>query len=102
MKSVISTIIGILFGLIYCIIMYDNKINSNPKLVINFGSMIRNSHIYLFNKHIHHWLIFLFILVLTFVNKLQITIFKKYIYQIRGFSIIMILHGLSYSDWYIF
>ena len=93
---------GIFFGIIYCNIMYGKKEKSIPTLSLNFGSMVRNGHIYLFNKHIHHWLIFLFIMMLTFNHKLQTHIFKKYMYQIRGFCISMILHGLSYSDWYIF
>ena len=96
-----KTIYGMLFGIVYCNAMYGKKENSIPKFSLHFGSIIRNGHIYLFNKHIHHWIIFLFIMILTFNHKLQTYIFKKYIYQIRGFSIIMILQGLSYRDWYL-
>ena len=103
MNKIISSFIGILLGLLYCIIIYGNKKeNSIPNLSINFGSLIRNGHIYIFNKHIHHWLIFTIIILLSFNHRFQQIINKKYIYVIRGFSIVMILQGLSYKDWYKF
>lgn len=91
---------GILSGLIYilsifgCNLKAGNCHNLNctiPFLFIKNGSIIIN------NYHIHHWLIFLFLLFITlFFQNNYIVLF------IQGFSVVLIIHGLHYDDCFCF
>jgi len=85
---------GFIIGFLYCVITFGNKKEgSTPNISINLPPFIINGHIMLFGYHIHHWLIFSIILFCI----------RKYNYNIlKGFSVFMILHGLSYNDWYKF
>ena len=47
------------------------------------------------NKHIHHWIIFTVILLLSMIN---MGVDKRIVEVIRGFSVIMVVHGLMYAD----
>ena len=93
-----TLLIGIIIGIIFILTFFGSEINvnSNPKIKINLGSIIKDSHVYLFNKHIHHWFINLLILIL-------IMVVEKYynhpiLTTIKGFNMVLIVHGLMYSD----
>ncbi len=88
--SIISTIILYIF--------FDTRIECKtiPNIEIDIYPFVRKSKIYIFNKHIHHWLIGTIILItITFLH-----LFCDYhwMYFLQGFSIIQILHGLLYQD----
>jgi len=93
-------IIGAFFGLIIIILFFGNKPGEPHKLSFNFRSLIKNGSIYLFNKHIHHWLISLIILLITIPIQYKTNNF--YISLLNGFLFIFMIHGLSYSDRFIF
>ena len=92
-------IVGILLAILYIKINFGNKEGSNPKIFKpNVGLFIRNGHIYICNKHIHHWIIYSFLL-LTF-NLFNTYLFPiNYIHTFNGFFITMIIQGLTYKDW---
>ena len=91
-------LIGALLGFLYILLFFGLKIEpkTEPKIKINIGNFIQNSHITLFNKHIHHWLINLVILIVVLMIELIYS--NKYFNFIKGFNIILILHGLTYDD----
>ena len=95
---IIELLIGALCGIIFTVLFFGLNIKSKsfPKLKINVGNFIRNSHIYLFGKHIHHWLINLVVLLIVFVLNMYYP--SKYFYLIIGFNIVLIAHGLLYDD----
>ena len=87
-------IYGFIICLLYINFVFKNKAGEPPKRFnISFGNIIKNGSIYLFNKHIHHWLISLIILCFTFKKNDQI-IFGI----INGFLFLFLIHGLSYKD----
>ena len=91
-------ILGVFISIIYIISFFGSDIecNSDPKIKINIYPFIKNSHIYIFNKHVHHW--FLNTIILCIVSFIQIFFDLPIFYFIRGFNIIQILHGLLYRD----
>jgi hypothetical protein len=90
--------LGVCFSIIYILGFFGNEIKckSDPKIKINIPPFVRNSHLYIFNKHIHHW--FLNTIILCIISFIQFFIDLKIFYFIRGFNIIQILHGLLYQD----
>ena len=94
----ILLLIGIIIGILFVLIFFGIKIEpkSIPKIKINIGNFVKNSHIYLFNKHLHHWFINLCILVLVFIIEKYYP--SKYFNLIKGFNLVLIVHGLLYDD----
>ena len=90
--------IGIICGVIFIIIFFGAKIESKstPKIEINIGNFVRDSHIYLFDKHVHHW--FLNLIILFIVILFDSYYPSKYFNLIIGFNIVLIFHGLLYTD----
>ncbi len=89
---------GILIGLIYIINIfgYRFRCKSCPNIKINLPILgIKNSKIVLYNKHIHHWLLFSLILCLSLFIILENQLI---IYFIQGISVTFIIHGLIYED----
>lgn len=88
-------IIGIILGYIYQKVVLSKKSKTNPKINITFYPILHNGMIIIpYNNksaiHIHHWLIYSFILLLNI-----------YIYIpdiIGGFAFILTIQGLSYDD----
>ena len=70
-------------------ISFTRQICKYPNIRLKNGSIIIN------NIHMHHWAIFTLICILLWL-------FNKYNYTFFGFSLIMILHGLSYKDRFMF
>ena len=91
-----SLIAGICIGIIYCIIMF-NTCGKKPNICINrkFKLLnfleIKNSSLYIKDYHIHHWCIFILISFLMYM-------YGSNYYIIYGFSLVLILQGLSYAD----
>ena len=91
---------GILAALFFIQLFICNCEGEPPKYKISCDDFFINGSFYIGSRHIHHWLIFLIILII---------IFSYYIFYpsnlgifIMGFSILMILHGLSYNDCFVF
>ena len=96
--NLVYLFIGIIIGLIFIFVFFGTKIKSKsmPKIKVNIGNFVRNSHIYLFNYHIHHW--FLNFIILIIIQLIQN--YKNIVYFdiVKGFNIALIFHGLLYSD----
>ena len=62
MKPFLDLLMGILLGVIFILIFFGCKIRckTTPNIKINMGNFIRNTHIYIFDKHIHHWMIYIY------------------------------------------
>ena len=90
--------IGLIIGIIFILVFFGTNIEakSTPNICINIGNIVRNSHIYLFNYHIHHW--FLNFIMLIIVQLIQNYRHIRYLDLIKGFNIVFIFHGLLYSD----
>lgn len=73
-----------------------HKTKSKPKVKVNIKPFIKDSHLILFNRHIHHWLIFfvIFIIITILDNYKPMNVYKI----IQGYSFVMVVHGLSYKD----
>ena len=73
-----------------------HKTKAKPKIKVNIRPFIKDSHLILFNKHIHHWLIFfvLFIVITILDNYKPMKVYKI----LQGYSFVMVVHGLSYKD----
>ncbi len=91
-------ILGGVLSFIWILHFFGTRITSKtkPKIKINIKPFIKDSCVILFNKHIHHWIIFLCL----FVTSSILLYFYKYklLNVIHGFSFIQIVHGLSYKD----
>lgn len=98
MKPFLDLLIGILLGVIFILIFFGCKIRckTTPNIKINVGNFIRNTHIYLFDKHIHHWMINLFLII--FIIFIEQFYTNKYFDIIKGFSLVLVIHGLMYED----
>jgi hypothetical protein len=91
-------VMGYFIGILFILIFFGTSIvpKSHPNIQINIGDIVRNSHIYIFNKHIHHWLIGICVLLLVFCIEQYYS--SKYFSIIKGFTSVIIVHGLLYGD----
>ena len=90
---------GIILSYIFTRIFFGKiKSGKSPNILINIPPFIINSKLILFNKHIHHWLVFLIILLLLFIFRKKLSKYKSFLEFSMGFSFYMILHGLQYKD----
>ena len=100
MKKFEFTLYGVFMGLVYILLIFGPQIRSGDKHNLNIDIpilFIKEGSVIINNYHIHHWLIFLTILMITLLFK------EHYIlYFIRGFSIVWIIHGLLYDDRFLF
>ena len=92
----LSLYLGSLTAVIYTFLVLPREKNKTPLINPTIYPIIYKGMIFIsLNKdkalHIHHWFIFLIILLYLLYTK------NKY-YFIIGFSIIMIVQGLFYSD----
>ena len=90
--------LGICIGIIFILLFFGTSIveKSEPKIIINIGNIIRNSSIYLFNIHIHHWIIGT-VLLLGIILMEQYYSAKSFS-VLKGIAIVLIIHGLMYKD----
>ena len=97
-NNYVELMIGCFIGIIFVLYFFGTSIipKSIPNIQINIGNVVRNSHIYLFNKHIHHWLIGACVLLLVFCIEQYYS--SGYLTVIKGVTSVIILHGLLYSD----
>lgn len=98
-NNINSFMCGILFSVIYILICFGLKIEekSIPKIKVNIWPFIKNSSIYIFDKHIHHWLVALIVLLILQVQPYRNAIY----YLLNGFFVILMVHGLLYKDRFI-
>ena len=89
---------GIIIGVIFIVIFFGTKIEAKsiPNIKINIGNIVKDSHIYIFNKHLHHWFINTIILILIII--LEFYYENKILTIVKGYNIILIIHGLLYTD----
>ena len=87
--------IGIIISIIFCLLILPRKEGFKPKINPTFYPILYDGMIIIpidDNKaiHLHHWVIYLIIFLLSFVI---------YIPQIIiGYSIGLIINGISYKD----
>ena len=86
---------GLFFSIIYSYLFLPKKSRDNPSILFTFKPIIFNSMIIIpinnnFAFHLHHWVIYSFIILLSFFIKIPIIII--------GFSYGLTLQGLSYYD----
>lgn len=74
---------GIILGISYILYFFGTNIENNSH---------QEYHINIFNMHWHHWMICIIILLIFELLNNDYTEF------IRGFCIILIIHGLYYED----
>ena len=88
--------LGIALAVLYIQLMFGNREGGPTKIPINLGDIIRGGSLYIFGLHFHHWMLFSIVFMIFYYSK----IFWRYV--VLGFSTIMILHGLSYKDRFVF
>ena len=88
---------GILGAIIFIRLFICNNEGEPPKCKIDCDFFI-NGSFYIGSRHIHHWLIFLILLAILFPCFYP----SNFISLLGGFSLLMILHGLSYNDCFVF
>lgn len=98
MDNILAIIIGIIIGIIYIEINFDNIPGNSPRYCkLNYKKYIRNCHLYINNKHIHHWILcsIIYLLLLYFYSPYLNCTYCKIV---EGFLYVCILQGLSYPD----
>ena len=91
-------ILGAIVGIIFVLLVFGNEFiaKKEPKIKIDIPLIgMKESRIIIGNKHIHHWLIFTVILLLSLVD---MGVDKRMVEVLRGFCVTMIVHGLIYAD----
>ena len=81
-------ILGILFGIVFCQIMYGDE-KDTPLIPLNYGPFV-NGVLYLGGKHIHHWMVFWLLGIMAVYYSVDI--------NIVAFCASLVIHGLSYKD----
>ena len=88
-------IYGIIIGILYSIFILPNNSKKNPNIDITIYPFLYSGMVIVpINKkkavHIHHWIIYLLILLLSFfINIPEIII---------GFSLFLFIQGICYND----
>lgn len=91
-------ILGKIIGILFVLMVFGSEFVARkvPKINIDIPLIgMKESRIIIGDKHIHHWLIFIVILLLSMID---MGVDKRIIEVIRGFSITMVGHGLMYAD----
>ena len=95
-------VIGCMISVLWILFFFGpfHKSKENPRVKINIKPFIKDSHLIVFDKHIHHWLIYTLVLVAAAaLNKYKpLNVLKV----LQGFCFLMVLHGLSYKDRFYF
>ncbi len=91
-------LLGCILSMIWILHFFGTRLKpkTKPKIKINIPPLIQDSHIILFNKHIHHWMVFLVVFIISSI--LLYFYNHKLLNIIQGYSLIQIIHGLSYND----
>ena len=91
-------ILGAIVGIIFVLLVFGNEFiaKKEPKIKIDIPLIgMKESRIIIGDKHIHHWLIFTVILLLSLID---MGVDKRMVEVLRGFCVTMIIHGLVYAD----
>lgn len=96
LSNIYYLIFGLILGIIFIYVCFGFEIKekSKPKIKINCLSFIKDSHIVICDRHLHHWFISFVtfgIINLTFNN-------NSFINLANGFLIVLMYHGLLYKD----
>lgn len=88
---------GFLLACFYILIAYCGRKDGQPPSCNCSCGPIHHGMLYICNIHIHHWLIFLIVLILSII--LYITLLYDIFIGIGTFSTVLVLQGLlCYKD----
>jgi hypothetical protein len=97
----LSYLIGLIIGILHVFIVFGTNLDAGSKASVNINiyPFIKDSRVIIFNSHIHHWLIYFILFLLTFyIDSNSIGINTCLLHIIRSYSIVLVYHGLLYSD----
>ena len=92
---------GILAALFFIQLFICNCEGEPPKYKISCDDFFINGSFYIGSRHIHHWFLFSGIFVGTIIFK-HVFFSSNFLEFLAGFSLMMIVHGLSYEDCFVF
>ena len=88
---------GVCVALLYVLIAYCGRKDGEPPRCECSCGPIHNGMLYLCNIHIHHWLIYSVVLILSVI--LYVIFWHDIFIAIGAFSIVLVLQGLlCYKD----
>ena len=87
MKNVNIMFYGLMIGMMYGLFGF-RKVKEPPIINITWGPFV-NGHLIVCNRHIHHWMVYSITGILSCIF---------HYWNICGFSLVMTIQGLSYSD----
>ena len=88
-------LVGLILAMVYCLAGFDSQTGSDPVLAVStpplFGGhlCLNRGRLYVCGIRVHHWMFWLCCLPAACVLAAWNTI---------AFAIVMVVHGLSYSD----
>jgi hypothetical protein len=92
---------GTFLGILFIYFFINNSVGEPPIIKLKFDEFFINGSFFIGSRHIHHWLIFLIFLVFLIIPA-YIFCPSNFIEFIAGFSLMMVFHGLSYQDSFVF
>jgi hypothetical protein len=92
---------GIFLANLFIYIFINNSVCEPTRIKFNFDEFLIDGSFFIGSRHIHHWLIFLIFLIFIIVPY-YIFYPSNFIKLIVGFSMMMIFHGLTYDDCFVF
>ena len=91
-----SMALGLFLGIAYVgiIFHFNTAAGTTPVVHLDIGKTtdsvyMKNGSLYIFHRHVHHWMIYMALLPIFVLLQFYIGV---------GFCLILIIHGLSYSD----
>ena len=91
--------LGILLASTYLYFNFNNQCGSIPKYIKpTIPGILDNGHIIIKGYHIHHWIIFTFILIISIILNIW---YNLDIFLIFGIALTFIYHGIGYDDCFI-
>ena len=92
---------GIFLANLFIYIFINNSVCEPPRIKLNFDEFFVNGSFFIGSRHIHHWLIFMGFLIFIIIPA-YIFYPSNFIELLAGFSSMMVFHGLSYDDCFVF
>ena len=94
-------IFGAGLSILFISYLISNNAGEPPKFKIKCDDLFVNGSFYIGSRHIHHWFLFSGIFVGTLIFK-HVFFSSNFLEFLAGFSLMMIVHGLSYEDCFVF
>ena len=91
---------GGVLSVLFIFFFISNNEGEPPKYQIKWDDFFINGSFYVGSRHIHHWLIFLILLMGIILTRILFP--SNFIDLLAGFSLTMVCHGLSYQDCFVF